>query len=335
MRRLDVSMPNNSPPPSVLPAFVYSGEPERLDRVVLRALEGVRLCSRSQVERWIEQGCVQVNRAVVVRPGVKLRGGEEISVHLPPEAPSTLQPLELPLQILFEDAALLVVNKPAGLTMHPGAGNLSHTLANAVVQHVGAAQGGVGASDRPGIVHRLDKDTTGIVVVAKSTAVLAALARQFAERTVERSYLALVSTTPRGARVVQQQEQGEVSAPIGRHPTRRTVMAIRAEGRPAVTGWRVLERFSYATLVECRLRTGRTHQIRVHMQSIGCPIVGDPVYGGDASLLPQRLRGVVEGFARQALHAATLGFTHPLTAERLSFAAPPPQDLQQLIEAFR
>jgi 23S rRNA pseudouridine1911/1915/1917 synthase len=192
----------------------------------------------------------------------------------------------------------------------------------------------VGEHDRPGIVHRLDKDTTGVVVVAKSTPVHAALSKQFADRTTERSYRALVYTTPRAKRVVQLQDHGEIAKPIGRHPTQRTLMTISEKGKPAVTQWRVVERFAYGTVVECRLQTGRTHQIRVHMDSIGCPVIGDATYG-DFSNLPSQLREAAERFGRQALHAATLAFRHPISGEQLSFSAELPADFQSLLEFFR
>jgi 23S rRNA pseudouridine1911/1915/1917 synthase len=275
-----------------------------------------------------------VNDKNVSKPAYKLESGDVVIVVLPPERPSTLEPFDLPLDISFEDEHLIVLNKPAGLSMHPGAGNSGHTLANAIVKHVGREQLGVGPTDRPGIVHRLDKDTTGIVVVAKTTPVLAALSKQFAERSVDRSYRALVFSTPRGVRAVQRAEEGVVDAPIGRHPTQRRLMAISERGKPAVTHWRVLERFRYVTLLECMLKTGRTHQIRVHMQSIGSPVIGDAVYG-DLSNLPQPLRDAAQRFGRQALHAATLACTHPVTHERLSFSAALPADMQALLETFR
>lgn len=306
----------------------------RLDRAVVQALTGIAEVSRSQVERLIEQGSVRVNDKSIVKPAYKLESGDVVLVVLPPERATTLEPLDLPLDISFEDEHLLVINKPAGLSMHPGAGNSTHTLANAIVKHVGRAQLGVGPIDRPGIVHRLDKDTTGIVVVAKSTPVLAALSKQFSERSVERSYRALVFSTPRGVRAVQRAEEGVIDAPIGRHPTQRRLMALSERGKPAVTHWRVVERFRYGTLLECTLKTGRTHQIRVHMQSIGSPVVGDKVYG-DLSNLPQIVREAAERFGRQALHAATLAFTHPVTDKRLAFSAALPTDMQTLLEVFR
>jgi 23S rRNA pseudouridine1911/1915/1917 synthase len=312
----------------------HLGDEARLDKIIVERLAPTFMCSRSQVERWIEDGAVSVNGKVVVKPAFKVSDGARIHVSVPSEEKTHLSPLDFPLEILFEDAHLIVLNKPAGISMHPGAGNDSHTIANAVVHHVGKKQLSVGESDRPGIVHRLDKDTTGVVVVAKSTPVHAALSRQFAERSVGRSYLALVYTTPRAVRTIQADDQGEVSAPIGRHPTNRKIMAISEDGRPAATLWKVQERFPHGTLVECTLKTGRTHQIRVHMDSIGSPVIGDPVYG-DFSNLPKPLRDSAHLLGRQALHAATLSFIHPITQERLSFSAPLPDDFQRLLAAFR
>jgi len=314
--------------------FKYDGEEERLDKVLVAYLAGRVPCSRSQVERWVEEGLISVNQKVVTKPALKVCAGDTIEIAPLAEKPTHVTPLEMPLEILFEDQYLLVINKPAGLSMHPGAGNVTHTLANAVVFHVGKKQLAVGVSDRPGIVHRLDKDTTGMVVVAKTTAVHGALSKQFAEKTVGRSYQALVFSTPRANRAIQAQEQGEVIAPIGRHPTNRKMMAIVEAGRPATTTWRVIERFAHGTLIECVLKTGRTHQIRVHLNSIGSPVIGDRTYG-DFSNLPKNLREAANSFGRQARHAASLAFTHPITGERLSFAANIPDDFESLIRIFR
>jgi 23S rRNA pseudouridine1911/1915/1917 synthase len=312
----------------------HTGEEARLDKIIVERLASTLLCSRSQVERWIEEGGVSVNGKVIIKPAFKVGNGSRIEVVAPSEDKTHLKPLDFPLEIIFEDAHLIVLNKPARISMHPGAGNDTHTIANAVVHHVGKKQLSVGESDRPGIVHRLDKDTTGVVVVAKSTPVHAALSRQFAERSVGRSYIALVYSTPRAVRAIQASDDGEVSAPIGRHPTNRKIMAISEQGRPATTLWKVEERFLHGTLVECTLKTGRTHQIRVHMNSIGSPVIGDPAYG-DFSNLPKPLRDASALLARQALHAATLSFTHPITKDRLSFSASLPEDFQRLISAFR
>ena len=312
----------------------HQGDEARLDKIIVERLAPTLMCSRSQVERWIEDGAVSVNGKVVVKPAFKVGDSARIEVVAPSEDKTHLKPLDFPLEILFEDAHLIVLNKPAGISMHPGAGNDTHTIANAVVHHVGKKQLSVGESDRPGIVHRLDKDTTGVVVVAKSTPVHATLSRQFAERSVGRTYLALVYSTPRAVRAIQTSDEGEVSAPIGRHPTNRRIMTIAEHGRPATTLWKVQERFQHGTLVECTLKTGRTHQIRVHMTSIGSPVIGDPAYG-DFSNLPKPLRDAAGLLGRQALHAATLSFIHPKTKERLSFSAPIPDDFQRLIAAFR
>jgi len=312
----------------------HQGPAERLDKIIAAQLGPVLRCSRSQVERWIEEGRVAVNGAEVRKPAFKVETGALIDVEPGRERPSGITPYEVALEVLFEDEHLLVVNKPSGLSMHPGAGNSTHTLANAVVAHVGSKQRQVGEPDRPGIVHRLDKDTTGVVVVAKSTPILAALSKQFAERTIDRRYQALVFTTPRAKRQVQQSDEGLVSAPLGRHSTDRKKIAVTERGRSAVTQWRVLERFEYGTLIECALQTGRTHQIRVHMNHIGSPVIGDKTYG-DFSNLPIGLRRAADEFGRQALHAMTLSFTHPAGGERLSFSAQLPSDFERLLQLFR
>ncbi len=314
--------------------FEHIGNPARLDRTVAERAGEEWGITRSQAERMIEEGRVSVNGRAVLKPAFKVAPGSWIEVQPPRDSKSTLAPLELRLDVLYEDDHLLVINKPAGLSMHPGAGNASHTLANAVIAHVGKGQLAVGSADRPGIVHRLDKDTTGVVVVAKSAAVLASLSKQFAERSIGRCYRALVFTTPRARRQVQLSDNGTVSAPIGRHPRNRKMMCISEQGRAAITDWRVLERFAHGTLVECSLRTGRTHQIRVHMEHIGSPVIGDRTYG-DFSNLPAELRQASEMLGRQALHAAALAFTHPVSGKRLSFEAPLPLDFRMVLDLFR
>jgi 23S rRNA pseudouridine1911/1915/1917 synthase len=312
----------------------HEGTADRLDKIILAELAERLHASRSQVAKWIEKGSVEVNGERELRPGAKVQPGSTISLSVPPPDPTHLTPYDYSLEILFEDEHLMVINKPFGLSMHPGAGNRVTTLANAVVAHVGANQRKVGEEDRPGIVHRLDKDTTGVVVVAKSVAALTGLSKQFNDRTIKREYLSLVFTTPRAKRAVQLQDSGEVDAPIGRHPTERTKMAVSPEGRSAVTKWRVVERFSYGTLLANTLQTGRTHQIRVHMDSIGSPVIGDTVYG-DFSGLPKNLKEAADRFGRQALHAATLGFFHPLLGTFQEFSAPLPNDMESLVLLFR
>jgi 23S rRNA pseudouridine1911/1915/1917 synthase len=314
--------------------FLFQGNNERLDRAIQREISESLKLSRSRIERIIESGGVSVNDRVVLRAAYKISSGDRVEIRVLSDERPEFEPFAFRLDILFEDPHLIVINKPAGISMHPGAGNRCQTLANAVVAHVGREQSGVGERDRPGIVHRLDKDTTGVVVVAKSLKVLSDLAVQFAERTIEREYKALVFTTPRARRAVQLSDSGEISAPIGRHPTERTKMAISEKGRTAVTEWRVSERYVYGSLLVCRLRTGRTHQIRVHLNSIGSPVIGDRVYG-DFSNLPRQLKEAAESFGRQALHAATLSFTHPISKARLSFSAELPDDFSSLLGLFR
>lgn len=314
-------------------SFTYAGGERRIDSVIASTL-GEEVASRSQIVRWIGDGAVSVNGNRVVKPSHKVTDGDCVSIVLPESEPTHLVPFPISLDILYEDEHLLVIDKPSGLSMHPGAGNRSETLANAIVSHVGLDQLSVGQVGRPGIVHRLDKDTTGVVVVAKSSSVHANLARQFAERTTERQYKVLVFTTPRAKRAVQLNPEGEISGAIGRHPSKRTLMAIVSTGKPAVTHWRTVECFQYGCLLECRLETGRTHQIRVHMESIKCPVIGDRVYG-DFSNLPSHLRDAADQFGRQALHAAMLGFIHPVTNKKLYFESPLPDDFQALVRTFR
>jgi 23S rRNA pseudouridine1911/1915/1917 synthase len=241
-------------------------------------------------------------------------------VDVPAPAGAELVAEAFPLHIVFEDEYLLVLNKPPGLTVHPGAGRVSGTLANALVAHLPAVRG-VGPPLRPGIVHRLDRDTSGLLVVAKTPAALRALQQAVASHTVERRYLALVHGAVRP-------DEGTIDAPIGRHPRRRTKMAVVAGARHAVTHYRVVERFAWGTLVDARLLTGRTHQIRVHFASQGHPVVGDAVYGG------RRLRGGPDA-SRQLLHAYRLAFEHPFTGAKLEFDAPLPDDFAAVLTWMR
>ncbi len=313
--------------------FEYQGEEKRIDRVLADEL-GESVGSRTQIARWISNRLVSVDGNLVLKPSQKISEGAIVVIAMPKPSPTEMVPYEYSLSVLYEDEDVLVLDKPSGLSMHPGAGNHSQTLANAVVAHVGLSQLSVGQIDRPGIVHRLDKDTTGVVVVAKSNIVHAHLARQFAERSIDRRYKALVYTTPRAKRIVQMNDSGEVVGAIGRHPVRRKHMAIVAKGKPAVTRWCVQERYHYGCLLECRLETGRTHQIRVHMESIRCPVIGDRMYG-DFSNLPVPLKEVADRFGRQALHAASLSFTHPISKERLSFESALPTDFADMLCVFR
>lgn len=273
--------------------------------------------SRSQLQQWIEAGRATLD-ARTAEPKRRVTGGERIVlVPAPTREETAFAPEALPLPIIHEDAAILVIDKPAGLVVHPGSGNWSGTLLNALLAHVPAAAG----LPRAGIVHRLDKDTSGLMVVAKTPESQTALVRQLQARTVTRVYLAAVHGNVRA--------EGTVDAPIGRHPVQRTRMAIVAGGREARTRYRPLGGGAGWTLVECRLDTGRTHQIRVHLQSIGHPLLGDPVYGSRE--IPPRVRTAVGAFERQALHACELSLDHPVTGERQRWQAPPPADFEALI----
>ena len=273
--------------------------------------------SRAQVRRLIDQGAIRVGDTRV-KPSHRVHEGDEIAVEVPAPRALEAEPEDIPLVIVHEDSHLIVVDKPAGLVVHPAAGHASGTLVNALLFHCRDLSG-VGGVLRPGIVHRLDKDTSGLLVCAKSDPAHRALAAQFKAHTIEREYLALVRGRPKA-------ESGSVDAAIGRHPTDRKKFTTRApRGRQARTHWRVERRFRDVTLLSVRLETGRTHQIRVHLASVGLPVAGDPVYGGG------RAAARALGLARQALHAARLGFEHPVSAERLTFTSPLPPDLARVL----
>ena len=283
--------------------------------------------SRSRLQQWIKAGEVTVDGVAETRPRTRLEGGEtvEVEAELPREA--RCEPQDIPLDILYEDDAILVVNKPAGLVVHPAAGNPDGTLQNALLHYDPA----LAVVPRAGIVHRLDKDTSGLMVVARTLAAHHALVGQLQSRSVGREYLAVVVGVMTGG--------GTVDQPIGRHPVDRKRMAVVAQGgKPAVTHYRVVERFRSHTLLRVRLETGRTHQIRVHMAWLKHPLVGDPVYGGRARLpagASASLRDMLLGFRRQALHAERLSLLHPVSGESMSWEAPPPADFQALVEALR
>jgi 23S rRNA pseudouridine1911/1915/1917 synthase len=298
---------------------------ERLDRYLTRQLP---THSRAYLQQLIEGGQILVGGRAI-KPGYRLRAGDHITVHLPPPRPSDMPPEPIPLDVLYEDAHLLVVNKAAGMVVHPSPGNSSGTLVNALLAHC-LHLSGIGGVERPGIVHRLDKDTSGAMVVAKDDATHRALARQFAQRQVKKLYLAIVRGDVEGT-------EGIVDAAVGRHPVYRQKMSTHTRvGREAVTEFRVLERFGFYTVVELRPRTGRTHQIRVHMAALGHPLVGDPTYGRSRPQLKRSLAAPqLAWFRRQALHAWVLGFVHPASAEWLECRAPLPGDLERLLAIFR
>ena len=271
--------------------------------------------SRNRLQAWLKAGHVQVDGRQPAA-SAKTIGGETIAIAPPPAADvASPRAQRMALAVVFEDAELIVVDKPAGLVVHPGAGNPDRTLLNGLLAHAPALR----KVPRAGIVHRLDKDTSGLLVVAKTLSAQAQLAAQLAARSVKRSYLALVHGAPPA--------QGSIDAPIGRDPRTRTRMAVSAGGREARTSYKVLERFGRQALLECKLETGRTHQIRVHLQHIKCPIVGDTVYRRGA-------RAGVD-FPRQALHAAALELSHPRSGKRMSWSAPLPADMKKLIAALR
>jgi 23S rRNA pseudouridine1911/1915/1917 synthase len=283
--------------------------------------------SRGALQRLIEQGHIRVDGRTV-KPTHRPRAGEQIEVHWPEARPAEAQPEEIPLDILFEDESLLVLNKPAGLVVHPAAGHEEHTLVNALLHHCQGSLSGIGGVARPGIVHRLDKDTSGCLVVAKNDATHLALSAQFAGRQVEKIYHAIVCGE-------LARESGEIHAAIARHPSHRKRMAVRddASGRAAHTSYRVLERLNSATFVEAQIHTGRTHQVRVHFQSLGHPLVGDETYGARQNA---RLKELTNYAApRVMLHARELSFVHPRTEEQMSFEAPLPGDFRQALKLLR
>lgn len=279
--------------------------------------------SRAYVQRLIARGLVQVNGRPTKASHRVVRGDRVWVLVPPPERPEELKPEALPLDVVYEDSHILVVNKPRGMPVHPGVGNPSGTLVNALLARYPSLSGIAGVL-RPGIVHRLDKDTTGLLVVARTNDAHLGLTRQLKERTIRRVYWAIVRGQP-GV------EAGLIDAPIGRHPHDRLRMAVVAAGRPARTHFRVLERFGDYSLLEVQLETGRTHQIRVHMAYIGHPIAGDPVYGAGRG---QRARGEL-GLQAQALHARELSFRHPVSGEPMHFVAPLPEDMERALGRLR
>jgi 23S rRNA pseudouridine1911/1915/1917 synthase len=296
----------------------------RLDRALAAA---VPTMSRERLKSLVKSGALQTKDRPVRDPALKVRGDEEFRLSVPEPTPAHNVPQDIPLRIVFEDEHLLVVDKPAGLVVHPAAGNPDGTLVNALLHHCGGSLSGIGGVARPGIVHRIDKDTSGLLLVAKTDVAHEGLAKQFAAHSIERRYLALVNGVPKTA-------EGTVDAPLARSSTNRKKISIveGSRGKRAVTHWRRLQILREAALVECRLETGRTHQVRVHMASLGYPLLGDPVYGRSGKNNRELLKSL--NFHRQALHAAELGFTHPVTKHRLSFASGMPADMQELFTAL-
>lgn len=315
------------------PIEVTIGSAGRADALIAAALPEF---SRSRIKALIEAGRATVNGTTFAEPSRKLGAGDVVALTVPPPEPATPAPEAIPLDVLFEDDAVIVIHKPAGLVVHPAAGHARGTLVNGLLAHCGASLSGIGGVARPGIVHRLDKDTSGVMVVAKCDAAHRALAAQFADhgRTgpLARKYEALVWGAPQPA-------AGTIDRPLGRHPADRLRFAVRDDGKIAITHYSTVENLGVASLVECVLETGRTHQIRVHMAALGHPLVGDPLYGAGfatkANKLPSGARRAIESLGRQALHAAFLRFAHPLSDEPMSFSAPPPADFLAVREAIR
>jgi 23S rRNA pseudouridine1911/1915/1917 synthase len=314
---------------------------QRLDRFLSESLPQL---SRTRVQALIKEGQVTSSGATIEDVRYRVKPGDRFALALPPAAKTELQAEAIPLNAVYEDEALIVIDKPAGLVVHPGAGQPAGTLVNALIAHCDKSLSGIGGVARPGIVHRLDKDTSGLMVVAKTDQAHRALASQFADhgRTgqLERGYLALVWGAP-------QRSQGRIDAPIGRHPTSRTKMAVlpKEKGRHAVTYWRVVETFGHgkdaaiASLLECRLETGRTHQVRVHLAHIGHPLIGDSLYGGGFKSklrkLPQAAQSKLAALHRQALHAARLSFVHPVSGTLLEFNSALPADLAEIVDTLK
>jgi 23S rRNA pseudouridine1911/1915/1917 synthase len=305
---------------------------ERLDRVLLRHLAGIPEATRTKIQAWIRNGFVTVNGKKAGRSSEKVKTGEQIEVELPapPPARSALVAQDIPLSILFEDPHLLVLDKPAGLVVHPAVGHRDGTLVNALLHR---SREWAGPSDRPGLVHRLDKDTSGVLVVAKTELAMAKLGKAMKERCLEKEYLAVVyGKAPL--------KKGRIDLKIRRDPADRKRMAVsKSEGRDSSTFYEILSEssgpLSGLTLLKCRLVTGRTHQIRVHLKALHLPIVGDPVYGAARwkGLKDEALREACRTFPRQALHAWRLSLEHPATRERLTFTAPVPADVSSLLAA--
>ena len=293
---------------------------QRLDKALAEA-SGL---SRERIKALMGEGRVLLDGKVVSQPSLKPAAGTPFEIRVPEAAPAEAAAQDIPLTIVFEDEHLIVIDKPAGLVVHPAAGNLDGTLVNALLHHCQGQLSGIGGVARPGIVHRIDKDTSGLLVVAKTDKAHEGLAAQFADHSIERAYLAVVAGHPLPP-------AGTVRGAIARSSTNRKKMALVEDGRGkhATTHFKTLERLGGAALVECRLETGRTHQVRVHMASIGHPLLGDPVYGRT----PPRLRPILHElhFARQALHAAVLGFIHPVSGAALRFESPLPADMTGLL----
>jgi 23S rRNA pseudouridine1911/1915/1917 synthase len=303
---------------------VYDGE--RLDRTLAALFPDH---SRSSLSRLVEEGHVRLDTNEVAKTSLRVSAGQTIDVDFPPPAPASLAAEDLPLNILYEDADIAIIDKQAGVVVHPAAGHASGTLVNALLFHVKDLSG-VGGEIRPGVVHRLDKETSGVLVIAKNDQAHRTLAGQWNTERIRKEYLALVYGTPDPPR-------GSVNAPIGRDPRERKRMAVVSGGRHAITDYEVVERLRYVSLLRCRLRTGRTHQIRVHMKHIGHPIVGDAVYSGPQwrGIPDKQVQKALSSMKRQALHAARITLPHPRTGEPMTFESALARDISRLLNTLR
>lgn len=356
---IDLSQKPAPPPPGaleevdrfdndILQLTVDDGiDPTRLDQWLAEQIADL---SRSRIKKLIEQGCIRVNNTVETNPSHKVKAGNQIELQLPELESSIPLPENIPLDIVFEDDDIIIINKPAGLVVHPGAGNWTGTLVNALLHHCGESLSGIGGVIRPGIVHRLDKDTSGLIVAAKNDMAHASLRKQFDEHTIDRAYKALIWGLPRPL-------VGTIDLAIGRHPHNRLKMAVVGENKPgakkpgarhAITHYRVIEKYQsrgkiIASLVECRLETGRTHQIRVHLAHLGNPVMADPLYGAGRKNIAfsekiehnenkDKETGIMN---RQALHAYRLGFEHPRTGEQIEFERDFPDDIKNLVHFLK
>ncbi|MGB3278734.1 MAG: RluA family pseudouridine synthase [Pseudorhodobacter sp.] len=344
-------MANSSLP--VLRVTIGEAPPDRLDKALARDVPEEASLSRSRLMKMIAEGLVLLDGAAVTDPKAKVEEGQVYALTLEPATDVDTLPEDIPLEVLWEDDDLIVVNKPAGMVVHPAPGSWTGTLVNALLHHFGGNLSGVGGEKRPGIVHRIDKETSGLLVVAKSDRAHHGLAAQFEAHSVHRRYLAVVNGAPdaadprlRGVKGARFEASNilRIATNLARHKTDRQRQAVFFEGvgRHAVTRARTLETFGappVAALVECWLETGRTHQIRVHMAHAGHGLIGDPTYGGKRKISEKAVGAAavaaVADFPRQALHAATLGFEHPVTAEMLEFSSPLPKDMNDLLTALR
>lgn len=322
-------------------SFISNNEnPKRLDTLIydyVSEFVEYKELSRSQIKNLILSEKVEVDNKIVKKPGEKVKKNSSINAIYEYRNCLEIEPYKFKLDILYQDQDIIVINKPVGLTMHPGAGNPNETLVNALFYNSVFTKQELSCfnSERPGIVHRLDKDTSGVIVVAKNLLALQELSKQFSNRSITRKYKALVYVTPRSNRIIQQSDSGTIDEEIGRHRSKPTLMQVKGKSpKSAITNYQVIKKFSHAYLLELKLETGRTHQIRVHLAHLQSPVIGDRNYGS-AVHLPKELEKKASEFGRQALHAYKLEFTHPNSGKRMSFQSELPKDFIELINFFK